>query len=337
MKKIEIYLLNQILKSFFLIFFIFTGISWLLQATRLIYLVTLHKIPLIKVFILSIYIIPNIITNILPFIIFFSILLTSIKLYRDKELISAYSLGVSARRMVNPFLIFISTMFVISLGISYYISPYYYNNFKKNEYNLRTNLDIENIGLGIFYNINENTVINFEKDSNNIKNFLIYQNDTKNIIIAKKTEMEISDNKLDLKLFEGYKTQIKESSYETLIYDKYNFSINLDTKEEYNSYDTNTFNLNRLLAEKNKKNYLIINQRLVDSLLLLTITYLILKFLIINLNFNAGKILSISIVSVIIIFFDNILGNLSINNVMYISLMYLNIFFPFFLNIFKFK
>ena len=102
-------------------------------------------------------------------------------------------------------------MFVISLGISYYISPYYYNNFKKNEYNLRTNLDIENIGLGIFYNINENTVINFEKDSNNIKNFLIYQNDTKNIIIAKKTEMEISDNKLDLKLFEGYKTQIKEN------------------------------------------------------------------------------------------------------------------------------
>ena len=72
MKKFEIYLLTQLLKSFFLIFFIFIGISWLLQASRLLNLVTLHKIAIEKVFLLSINIIPNIITNIVPFIILFS-------------------------------------------------------------------------------------------------------------------------------------------------------------------------------------------------------------------------------------------------------------------------
>ena len=151
MKKFEIYLLTQLLKSFFLIFFIFIGISWLLQASRLLNLVTLHKIAIEKVFLLSINIIPNIITNIVPFIILFGLLLTCIKLYKDKEIVAAYTLGISVRNIIKPIIIYSLSVFSISLVLSFIISPYYYDNLKKNEFNLRNNLDIENIGLNSFY------------------------------------------------------------------------------------------------------------------------------------------------------------------------------------------
>ena len=111
-----------------------------------------------------------------------------------------------------------------------------------------------------------------EKETDNFVNLLIFQTKpSNNLIFANKSEMELNKNKLNMKLFNGYKMEIKENSFETLLYDKYNFSINLDNNEVYNDSDTNTYGLLRLLKESNEINYLIINQRIVDSFLLITI------------------------------------------------------------------
>ena len=163
MKKIEIYLLVQILKSFFLILFILIGISWLLQATRLLNLITIHKIPFIKVFLLSMNVIPNITSTIIPFIALFGLLLICWKLYKDRELLAAFTLGLSKKIIIKPFILFSIFIFFISLFLSFFLSPFFYSQFKKKEFDLRTNLDIENIGLNNFYNFNDEIIINFEK------------------------------------------------------------------------------------------------------------------------------------------------------------------------------
>ena len=329
MKKIEIYLLMQILKSFFLIFFILIGISWLLQGTRLLNLITIHKVPIIKVFFLSINIIPNIITSILPFIIIISVLLTSIKLYRDKELIALFTLGISSKSIIKPILLFTILVFTSSLFISFYISPYYYNIFKKDEFDLRNNLDIKNIGLNNFFNFNDEIIINFEKNDNQYVNLFIFQkNPVKNIILANKAEMDLENNILNLNLFNGYKTEIFEKSNETLTYDQYSFSLNLDNNKVYDNSNSNTFNLNKLLGNQNPEDYLIINQRIVDSLMILSLIFIIIRYLLIRLEFSAINILSVSILCIIIIFLDNILGNLTMKNISFIFLMYLNLFIP---------
>ena len=329
MKKFEIYLLTQLLKSFFLIFFIFIGISWLLQASRLLNLVTLHKIAIEKVFLLSINIIPNIITNIVPFIILFGLLLTCIKLYKDKEIVAAYTLGISVRNIIKPIIIYSLSVFSISLVLSFIISPYYYDNFKKNEFNLRNNLDIENIGLNSFYNFGNEIVINFDKKNDEFINLMIFQTKpSKSIILANKAKMYLEDNKLNLELFDGFKTDIKEKSNETLQYEKYNLSLDLKKNEVYNNLDINTFGLKKLFFEKNKQNLLIINQRLVDSLLLISIIFFLTQNLLLRLQFNLFNIFLIAIIGIFIIFLDNILGNLSSKNIFIIFLMYLNILIP---------
>ena len=332
MKKIEIYLLKQILKSFLLFFFIFIGISWLLQTTRLLNLIVVNKIPIFRVFVLSMNIIPNTVLSILPFIIFLSILFTCFKLNRDKELVAIYVLGSSRRDVMRPFIIFSILTFILSLILSLYISPLSYETFKKDEFDLRTNLDIENIGLNNFYDFNNEIIINFEKEEDIFTNLFIYQTSPKkNIIIANKSEMDLDKNRLYLKLYDGFKAEVKETSNEILVYDKYNFDLNLNNNEIYNNSDINTHNINKLLKDRN---FSIINQRIVDSLLLLVLVFIITNHLLINLKFNLLDLVLIIIISILIIFFDNILGNLSRNSNFVIILMYCNIFLPLFL-IFK--
>ena len=124
MKKIELYLLKQILKSFFLIFFIFIGISWLLQISRLLNLIVVNKIPFYNVFLLSINVMPNTIISIAPFIIFITILFVCIKLNKDKELIAVYTLGINKIKIIKPFIVFSILALISSLILSFYVSTY---------------------------------------------------------------------------------------------------------------------------------------------------------------------------------------------------------------------
>ena len=81
--KIYIYLFSQITKYFILILFIFLSVSWLLQITRLFTVTNFLHIDVLDILLLSLYLIPNLITVILPFILIFGLLLFFIKLKKD--------------------------------------------------------------------------------------------------------------------------------------------------------------------------------------------------------------------------------------------------------------
>ena len=168
--------------------------------------------------------------------------------------------------------------------------------------------------------------MNFEKEENNFTNLFIFQKNPKNnLIIANKTEMELNDNKLELKLFDGFKAEFKETSNEILVFDKYNFQLNLNKNEEYDNSDENTFNIIKLI---NDKNYLLINQRIIDGLLLISLIYLITNNLLIKLRFTNINVTLIIIISILIIFFDNIFASLNIDENLKILFMYINILIP---------
>ena len=95
MNKINIYIFNELFKGFSLIFFIFISIAWLLQFTRLITISNLLQIDTLSILVLSIYLIPNLFTITLPFIVIIGISITFIKLYKDREIITIYTLGLS--------------------------------------------------------------------------------------------------------------------------------------------------------------------------------------------------------------------------------------------------
>ena len=115
MNKLNLYVFNELLKGFFLILFIFISIAWLLQFTRLISISNLLQIDTLSILILSIYLIPNLFTIILPFIVIIGISITFIKLYKDREIISIYSLGLNTSVIKKPLIIFSISIVIISI------------------------------------------------------------------------------------------------------------------------------------------------------------------------------------------------------------------------------
>ena len=104
-KKINSYIFIQILKSCMLVFFIFLTIAWSLQLTRLLTITNFIQIDFINIIGLSFLLIPNLLTVIIPFIIIFGIL-RFLKLNRDKELISIYSLGFEQKPLKYSIFLF---------------------------------------------------------------------------------------------------------------------------------------------------------------------------------------------------------------------------------------
>ena len=163
MKKINLYVFNQIIKSCTLVFFIFISIAWLLQISRLFSYLNNLQIDFVKVLFLSFFLIPNLINVTLPFIIIFGLIIAFIKFDKDKEIIAIFSLGLSIKEIIKPFfLISIITIFLY-LFLNLFFSPYIYDKYKQKEFDLRNSINLDNINISNFIQLDENLILDFTK------------------------------------------------------------------------------------------------------------------------------------------------------------------------------
>ena len=137
MKKINQYVFIQIFKSCTLVFFIFVSIAWLLQISRLFSYLSNFQVKFLDILNLSIFLIPNLINVILPFIVIFGIIIAFIKLDKDKEIIAIYSLGLSIKQIRIPIIYFSIIISLIYISFNYFLSPIVYDIYKKKEFELR--------------------------------------------------------------------------------------------------------------------------------------------------------------------------------------------------------
>ena len=212
MNRINLYVFIQIFKSCTLVFFIFLSIAWLLQMSRLFSIMNNLKIELLSIVYLSVFLIPNIINVLIPFIIIFGLLLAFIKLDRDKELIAMFSLGLSIKEILKPLFTSIAIIITIYLSFNFYISPYVYEKYKIKEFEIRNLIDLENINISNFIQLNSNLILDFRKENNIFKDILLsYTDDRDDIIIFAKEGNIINDkNNFKFLLNVGYKLNINK-------------------------------------------------------------------------------------------------------------------------------
>ena len=160
--KINAYLFFQICKYFFLVLFIFLSVAWLLQITRLFTITNFMHIQIHDVILLSVYLIPNIITVITPFILIFGLLLCFIKLNKDNELIAMLSLGLGLKPFRNTLFFFSLIIIILFSSLNFYLAPKIYKQYKIQEYDMRNTIDFKNISFSNFLNLNKTTIIDFK-------------------------------------------------------------------------------------------------------------------------------------------------------------------------------
>ena len=256
--KINNYLFIQLIKYFFLILFIFLSVAWILQLTRLFTITNFMHIEIIDVLMLSLYLIPNIITVIIPFIIIFGLLLCFIKLNKDNELIAILTLGIGLRPFKNTLLIF-SVILVFTFSfLNFYLAPKIYEIYKFKEYDLRNTLDLNNIGFSNFLNLNRTTILDFTKINNKYYDILIsFENEKENkenIVYAKEGNIINKNNQYNFQLKNGFKISIdNQKQIEKLEFLDYLLKVSVNNIHDKKILDKNTLTI---FDDFNSENYL---------------------------------------------------------------------------------
>jgi len=338
MKKINLYVFIQIIKSCTLVFFIFISIAWLLQISRLFSYLNNLQIDFENVLFLSFFLIPNLINVTLPFIIIFGLIIAFIKFDKDKEIIAIFSLGLSIKEILKPFfLISIITIFLY-LFLNLFFSPYIYDKYKQKEFDLRNSINLDNINISNFIQLDENLILDFSKKEDVFEDvFIRFIGENENIVFAKKARIIKEPKKFIFNLSEGFKLSFINNKIEKLEFENYKLNFPLKNENNYNNYDKNTLTLFNLIKYKDYKSMI---ERMFDTLILLTV---IIFFYFNNIKDNKFSINHIFIYlffSILIIIFQNIIKNLDFSlqfsfllNIINFSIIYLFML----INKFKFK
>ena len=338
MKKINLYVFIQIIKSCTLVFFIFISIAWLLQISRLFSYLNNLQIDFVNVLFLSFFLIPNLINVTLPFIIIFGLIIAFIKFDKDKEIIAIYSLGLSIKEILKPFfLISIITIFLY-LFLNLFFSPYIYDKYKQKEFDLRNSINLDNINISNFIQLDENLILDFSKKEDVFEDvFIRFIGENENIVFAKKARIIKEPKKFIFNLSEGFKLSFINNKIEKLEFENYKLNFPLKNENNYNNYDKNTLTLFNLIKYKDYKSMI---ERMFDTLILITV---IIFFYFNNIKDNKFSINHIFIYlffSILIIIFQNIIKNLDFSlqfsfllNIINFSIIYLFML----INKFKFK
>ena len=320
-EKINIYLLIQISKFFFLIFFIFLSIAWLLQITRLFTISNFIHIGIIDIVILSLYLIPNLTTIIVPFILIFGLLLCFIRLNKSNEIISILSLGLGLVPFKKSLFIFCTGLIFIFSALNFYIAPKIYKKYKFLEYELRNTIDLNNMAFSNFLNLNKTTILDFKKKNSSYEDiFLSFKDDKENIIYAKNGNIFSEGNKYNFQLTDGFKISVdKNNQIEKLEFLSYVLKVdNNNIKDSRDIVDKNTLTI---FDDLNLKNYSNITYKIVDIILMIFITILFYKNNLKKINFDLSSNIYFSTSCIIVLIINQICKNSEINFLNYVSLI----------------
>lgn len=334
--KIKIYLFLQIIKHFILILFIFLSVAWILQITRLFTITNFLHIEVLDVLLLSLYLIPNILTIIVPFILIFGLLLCFIKLNRDNELIAVLSLGFGLKPFRNSLLFFCLITIIIFTALNFYLAPKVYEQYKIKEYDLRNNLDFDKMVFSNFLNLNKTTILDFNKKDNEYQDiFISFNDDKENIVYAKKGNIISENNQYNFILSNGFKISI-DSNKQIEKLEFLNYILKIDNKNISNDkiVDKNTFTI---YDDYKSKNFINICFKLIDIFLIIYIFLFFYNNNLKDLNINTINNIYFSSSCIIILIINQILKNSEISILNYLVIIFSVVLFSFLISNIKKK
>ncbi len=225
------YILTQILYVTFLVTSVLLVTIWLTQSLRFLDHVMSKGLSLGLFFKLSYYLLPGILSKILPISFFISILSVFGKLQSDSELISMRTLGLSNVNLISPVMIIACAILMFLYFLNLYLQPLSIKKFKDLQNEIRNNLTGRWIQPGVFNNFSNVTFYTKSKtQAGDMRGILIYDNRSTTPVTITAELGQIIENPLGLKfiLFNGSQ-QIKTNNNDKLsiiTFEQYSIEVN---------------------------------------------------------------------------------------------------------------
>ncbi len=233
------YLFLDILKPFFIISLVLTGIVWLSRSLNYIELIINKGLSLPVYFWFVSLIAPKILSILLPLISFASISYSYNKLRSDSEIIAMECAGVSKSILMVPALFFGLCVACLVFVIEAQISPKNYKTFKSFQSDLRNNFVITSLQEGEFHSLYPNITVYIDKvfKDGKLSNLLIHDTRNKDLestIVAKEGKISNLSEQPHIIVYDGSRFLYNKNSLQTNImnFDKYEFEINIDKQNK---------------------------------------------------------------------------------------------------------
>ncbi len=352
MKRLNIYIIKQIVIGFLLVSFSLMSIIWLSQSLRFLDLIASKGIS-IGIFIeLTTLLMPRIFTILAPISLFAAVLFIYNRMLSDQELVVMKSAGISPWQLSKPALVmglFIcaTNIYVMNIGI-----PKAENTFNNLQWKIKNNVSHLMFREGEFTNLQQNLTVfvTTHDDDGSVGGIII--NDERNpnnrsTTSAEKGIIIQTENGPRIILVNGNRQEInKNGAFSSINFEKYSVDFGLKGTKARKKNSVRVKSFSELITALNNpsltqpekyKMFVEGNKRITTPLLGLLYALIACTGLLIS-NFNRRgqtKTISIALSSIILIqAVDLTTGNLAAKNLSWLLIMYANIIIPFFICIF---
>lgn len=256
------YIISNVLNSFLEVVFTITGLVWLSQVMKLVFLID-RGIGFVGFIYLSVLILPSLLFAILPFSIMIAVVMSYNRLSYERELIILSNSGINSWNVIKPGLTVALIATIFSYLISFYLLPTSTRLLKANLKHFRSNYVVSLVQEKTFTNISKDIILYIDEKApgNILKGLIIFDNkdqNRKSIIFAESGNIDSTQEHPALNLKNGMRQEIdKDGKMTRMHYDALSVSLN----DESNCNDKNSDKCKQIIDPlKRDLNELYINE-----------------------------------------------------------------------------
>ncbi len=207
------------------------GMVWLSQSLRFLELIINNSIGLKSYIFLVIFLLPDLISILLPICLLIAGIQVYQKLIADNEMVVLRSTGYSNFRIAKPFLTIGAILTIVTLLSNIFLIPESFKKFRSFEHQIKNELSSSVIQPGTFNAIKGTTVYVQERSlTGKLKGVFIHQSEENGkvpfIITAETGQLIKENNTLNLVLFKGHRQEWNKETqqlsffyFENCVYD----------------------------------------------------------------------------------------------------------------------
>ena len=347
MKKLNIYIANQIFIGFLLVTFSLMSILWLTQSLRFIEMITNKGLPISLFIKMTSCLMPRLYAILSPISLFVAVLFVYNRMLSDRELVVIKSAGISPWQSAKPALFMGILVSLFAVYVNNVATPSAEKKFQDLEWQVKNDVSHLMFREGEFTTLSNNLTvfITSHKKDGSVEGVMI--NDERNpkvkVTVAAESGIIIyTEQGPRIVLINGIRQEVNNqtSQFSSLSFDRYSVDFGASQNKRRKAASARSRTLTELLNASSNPNlspaearrYIVEgHRRLINPFYNFVMSLLACVGLLVG-NFNRrgqGKIISFSILLMVMIQAnDLIFGNLSTKNLYFLTLFYTNIILP---------
>ncbi len=232
MSELNKYVLRQLLVGMVIVTIGLTCVIWLTQSLRFVDMIVNRGLTAGTFVYLTMLLLPNFLTIILPIAVFTVVVFTYSKLISDRELIVMRAAGLSQHALARPALFLAILVCLFSYAINLYILPESYRMFRELQWEIRYNYSHVLLQEGRFNDVgNDVTVyIRHRASDEQLHGILVHDNRNKDnpvTIMAERGALVESKEGARVIMFSGNRQGVNKQTnrFSILYFDRYIFNF----------------------------------------------------------------------------------------------------------------